>query len=133
MMTSEPDRIPRPGQKPGSQPPQIPGGLATPESSSLLPFTALRQTDVGEGDHNPTGDQVVSPQCGQSEQRKAEPEPDGPEFLWSCMEGDTYGSPHALASHCGKSGRLEGNHSPWGMVDATSGRLVWEWSNGKSL
>lgn len=138
-MTSEPDHIPRPyrqpehgpPQKPGSGPVPIPGGLATPEFSSLLPNTVLRQVDVGTEGHNATGDQVVGTIGGRSEQPKAEPESDGPEYLWSCMEGHTFGSAAGLASHSGKSSHLEGDHRPLGMVDSTTGQVVWRWTTAK--
>jgi len=79
------------------------------------------------------GEQVDDAVDVRSGQRQADPDPDdSPEYLWSCMEGDTYGSPHALASHSGKAKGKQLDHSPLGMVDTSTGQVVWRWTTPKA-
>ena len=144
-MTTEPNQyrgpVPEPGPLPGPEPPEKPGKVLCSEPgpdaiASSPPGTSTKhQREVGGGE---VVDKVVADENGAatvdsgSDHRKADPETDGgPEYRWSCMAGHAYGSPHALASHSGKAQGKDGDHSPLGMVDTTSGQLAWEWSTTK--
>jgi len=133
--------VPKPGPLPSPEPPEKPGKVLCSEPgpdaiASSPPGTSTKhQREVGGGE---VVDKAVADGNGAatvdsgSDHRKADPETDGgPEYRWSCMEGHAYGSPHALASHAGKAKRKEGDHRPLGMVDTTTGQVVWKWSTTK--
>ena len=137
MMTTEANQGHHPGPKPDPEPPQVPGKVpcSEPESDAIGLQTPIQNKgEVGDGvvDGVVAGEQVDDAVNSGSEQGQAEPKThDAPEYLWSCHESDTFGSPHALASHSGKSKHLEGDHSPMGMVDTTTSEVVWPWSHAR--
>ena len=141
IMTTEPNQyrgpVPKPGPPPGPELCSEPGPDAM---ASSPPGTSTKhQHEVGGGEvvdkavaqplRNERGDSAVR---SRSDHSLADPETgSGHEYLWSCKEGHTYRTPHALASHSGKSGGKVGDHSPLGMVDVATSKVVWKWSTTK--
>lgn len=132
---------PKPGPQPSPEPHLVPSpspGSEPDQNAIASHFSGTSTMHQAEVDGGEVVDKVVADENGAatvdsgSDHRKADPETDGgPEYRWSCMEGHAYGSPHALASHYGKAKRKEGDHNPLGMVDTTTGQVVWKWSTTK--